>query len=276
MPMPEAPSIPREALLARPLVELADTLVDDYDAVDLLTVLAGRCVEILAVAAAGLILVTPEGDRRVVASSSEAMRVLELFELQPDEGPCLDCYRTGEPVLNQHLAAINGRWPRFAPVALAGGFRSVHALPMRLRGIGIGALNLLRADDGQLSEANVVAGRALADVATIAILQHGAALEAHVLNEQLSGALNSRAGSNKPRVCWPSGPASTWSGPSRCCATGPRPQPSTRRRRPRHRGRDRRRRNAWPLATLARLLNPMDEKWSGGRPGRTPDVAAWG
>jgi hypothetical protein len=111
MPMPEAPSIPREALLARPLVELADTLVDDYDAVDLLTVLAGRCVEILAVAAAGLILVTPEGDRRVVASSSEAMRVLELFELQPDEGPCLDCYRTGEPVLNLHLAAINGRWP---------------------------------------------------------------------------------------------------------------------------------------------------------------------
>jgi ANTAR domain/GAF domain len=121
------------------------------------------------------------------------MRVLELFELQPDEGPCLDCYRTGEPVLNQHLAAINGRWPRFAPVALAGGFRSVHALPMRLRGIGIGALNLLRADDGQLSEANVVAGRALADVASIAILQHGAVLEAHVLNEQLSGALNSRA-----------------------------------------------------------------------------------
>jgi ANTAR domain len=111
MPMPEAPSIPREALLARPLVELADTLVDDYDAVDLLTVLAGRCVEILAVAAAGVILVTPEGDLRVVASSSEAMRVLELFELQPDEGPCLDCYRTGEPVLNLHLPPSTGAGP---------------------------------------------------------------------------------------------------------------------------------------------------------------------
>jgi hypothetical protein len=93
----------------------------------------------------------------------------------------VDCYRTGEPVLNQQLAAVNGRWPRFAPVALAGGFRSVHALPMRLRGMGIGALNLFRADDGQLSEANIVAGQALADVATIAILQHRATLEAHVL-----------------------------------------------------------------------------------------------
>jgi GAF domain-containing protein len=179
-------------LLARTLVELADTLVDDFDVVELLTLLADRCVEMLGVAAAGLMLVAPEGDLRVVASSSEAMRVVELFELQSHEGPCLDCYRTGEPVLNQDLARLDGRWPRFAPVASEAGFRSVHALPMRLRGVVIGALNLFRTDEGTMTGADVVAGQALADVATIAILQHRAALEAHVLNEQLNYALNSR------------------------------------------------------------------------------------
>lgn len=184
--------MPREALLTRTLVELADTLVDDFDVVELLTLLAGRCVEVLDVAAAGLMLVAPEGDLRVVASSSEAMRLVELFELQSQEGPCLDCYRTGEPVLNQDLATVNGRWPRFAPVALQAGFRSVHALPMRLRGVIIGAVNLFRTDEGTLTAADASAGQALADVATIAILQHRAVLEAYVVNEQLSHALNSR------------------------------------------------------------------------------------
>src|SRR3979409_902488 len=105
--------MPREALLARPLVELADTLVDDFDVVELLTLLADRCVEVLDVSAAGLMLVAPEGDLRVVASSSEAMRVVELFELQSQEAPCLDCYRNGEPVLNQDLATVDGRWRSF-------------------------------------------------------------------------------------------------------------------------------------------------------------------
>jgi len=190
--MPGARVVPREALLARTLVELADTLVDAFDVVELLTVLADRCVEMLDVTAAGLMLVAPGGDLRVVASSSEAMRVVELFELQSHEGPCLDCYRTGERLLNQDLATVDGRWPLFAPVALAAGFRSVHAVPMRLRGVVIGALNLFRADDAEMTEADVVASQALADVATIAILQHRATLEAQVINEQLSAALSSR------------------------------------------------------------------------------------
>src|SRR6202171_5506343 len=108
----------REALLARTLVELADTLVDDFDVVELLTLLADRCVDVLDVGAAGLMLVAPDGDLRVMASSSEAMRLLELFEMQSEEGPCLDCYRTGRPVVNQDLATVNGRWPRFAAEAL--------------------------------------------------------------------------------------------------------------------------------------------------------------
>src|SRR5580693_1549582 len=121
----------REALLARTFVDLVDTLVDDFDVVELLTLVADRCVEVLDVAAAGLMLVAPEGDLRVVASSSEAMRVVELFELQSEEGPCLDCFRSGEPVVNQDLSTVDGRWPSFAPVALEAGFKSVHALPMR-------------------------------------------------------------------------------------------------------------------------------------------------
>ena len=123
--------MPREAMLARTLVELADTLVADFDVVELLTLLTDRCVDVLDVGAAGLMLVAPDGELRVMASSSEAMRVLELFELQSQEGPCLDCYRTGQPVVNQDLATVDGRWPRFAAEALAAGFRSVHALPMR-------------------------------------------------------------------------------------------------------------------------------------------------
>jgi GAF domain-containing protein len=184
--------MPREAVLARTFVELADNLVDQFDVVELLTLLTDRCVEVLGVAAAGLMLVAPEGDLRVVASSSEEMRLVELFELQSHEGPCLDCYRTGKPVLNQNLARDYGRWPRFGPVALEAGFRSVHAVPMRLRGVTIGALNLFRDHEGLLEEADVIAAQALADVATIAILQHRAAIQAHIVVDELNHALNSR------------------------------------------------------------------------------------
>jgi GAF domain-containing protein len=190
--MTEQAAMSREVLLARTLIELADTLVDDFDVVELLTRLVDRCVEVLGVSAAGLMLVSPEGDLRLAASSSEAMRVVELFELQSQEGPCLDCYRTGEPVVNQDLTIVNGRWPNFASVALDAGFRSVHALPLRLRGQVIGAVNLFRTDEGAMDAIDVLAGQALADMATIAILQHRAAVESQVLNEQLNFALNSR------------------------------------------------------------------------------------
>src|SRR5688572_20194752 len=168
----------RESVLARTLVELADTLVDDFDVVELLTLLADRCVEVLDVQAAGIMLAAPDGQLRVMASSSEAMRVLELFEIQSHEGPCLDCHRTGQPVANDDLGAAGGRWPRFAGEALAAGFRSVHAVPMRLRGTVIGALNLFRTESGEMAPADIDAAQAMADVATIAILQHRASNEA--------------------------------------------------------------------------------------------------
>ena len=182
----------RESLLTNTFVQLADTLVDEFDVVDLLTMLAERCVEVLDVSAAGLMLAAAEGELRVVASSNEVMRLVELFELQSQEGPCLDCYRTRQPVLNEHLGAPGGRWPRFETVALEAGFHSVHALPLRLRGEAIGALNLFRVDRADLAEADIVAGQALADAATIAILQHRAVREVQLVNAQLDHALGSR------------------------------------------------------------------------------------
>jgi GAF domain-containing protein len=182
----------RETLLARTLVELADTLVDEFDVVDLLTLLADRCVDALDVAAAGIMLAGPDGALRVMASSSEAMRVLELFEVQSQEGPCLDCYRTGQPVLNQDLAAAADRWPLFATEALTAGFHSVQALPLRLRGTVIGALNLFHSDATAMKQPDLDVAQAFADIATIAILQHRALREGQVVNEQLNQALNSR------------------------------------------------------------------------------------
>jgi GAF domain-containing protein len=185
-------AVPSESLLAKTFVELADTLVADFDVVELLTLLADRCVDVFGVSAAGLMLVGPDGDLRVMASSSEAMRLLELFELQSKEGPCLDCYLSGRPVVSQDLAVADGRWRRFTAEALNAGFRAVHALPMRLRGTVIGALNLFHVEPGEMKRSDLDNAQALADVATIAILQHRASLEAQVLNEQLHHALNSR------------------------------------------------------------------------------------
>jgi len=188
----EVGDMAREALVARTFVELADSLTDDFDVVDLLTLLTDRCVDVLDVAAAGLMLAAPQGELRVLASSSETIRLVELFELQSEEGPCLDCYRTGEPVSQPELSGAHARWPRFAPVAGEAGFRSVHALPMRLRDTVIGALNLFRTTSSVLEEADLVIGQAMADVATIAILHNRAASQAQLLSEQLNLALNSR------------------------------------------------------------------------------------
>ncbi len=184
--------VARESLLLGTLVELADTLVDDFDVVDVLTILSDRCVEAFDVAAAGVMLAAPSGALHVVASSSEAMRTLELFELQANEGPCVDCFATGVPIVNLELRSTDERWPHFTPRAIKDGFHSVHALPMRLRGRSIGALNMFRINKGALDEADVAAAQALADVATIAILQHQSVVSAQSLNNQLSQALNSR------------------------------------------------------------------------------------
>src|ERR1700683_3204181 len=179
-------------LLSETFVELTDTMVDDFDIIDFLHVLTSRSVELLDVSAAGLLLANPRGELRVVAASSEAARLLELFQLQSDEGPCLDCFRSGQPVTAADLTTQADRWPRFAAAARDAGFTAVQALPMRLREQVIGALNVFRAAPGSFDPAAVRVGQALADVATISLLHERSMHRSDTLNEQLQSALNSR------------------------------------------------------------------------------------
>jgi transcriptional regulator with GAF, ATPase, and Fis domain len=183
----------REQLLSKAFVGLADTLVDDYDIIDLLDRLVSYSVELLAVDAAGIMLADAQRTLRVVASSSEDAQLMELLQLEADEGPCVECVRTGSPVSVVDLADAAGRWPGFvAAVGRRGAFRSVHALPLRLRGEGIGAMNLFHHQPGALPEADLALGQALADVATIGILQERAIRRGEIFSEQLQTALHSR------------------------------------------------------------------------------------
>ncbi len=182
----------RESLVVATMVELADNLVVDFDVIELLTLVSRRCVEALDVDAAGVMLSSPTGELQFVASSSESMKILELFQIQADEGPCVDSFRSGEAVVNHALSEPDERWPHFTPRALARGFAAVHSLPLRLRGRTIGALNLFRREPGWLDETDVMYAQGLADIATITILQHQMAVDASLLNDQLTGSLESR------------------------------------------------------------------------------------
>ena len=183
----------REERLSEAFVDLADTLVDDFDVLDFLHSLATHCIALLDVDEAGLMLADGSGRLVVAASSTEQVRLLELFEVQNDDGPCLDCYASGEPVVVDDLAVDQPpTWPRFGAEATAAGFRSVVALPLRLRNETIGALNLFRAHPGPLEEGDRSLAQALADVATIGILQERGSSRREVLARQLQEALSSR------------------------------------------------------------------------------------
>ncbi|HEU5109377.1 MAG TPA: GAF and ANTAR domain-containing protein [Micromonosporaceae bacterium] len=183
-----------ERQLAEVFVALADTLVDDFDVVDFLHELTVRCAQVLGVSAAGVLLSDQRGTLRVVAASTEQTRLLELLQSQTDQGPCPECFHSGRPVAVADLSepAAAGRWPRFAGEARKVGFSSVHALPMRLRTDVIGALNLFGTRPGALDEDTIRLAQALADVATIGLLQARAIRQRDTLAEQLQTALNSR------------------------------------------------------------------------------------
>lgn len=182
----------REEWLADTLVGLADTLVADFDVIDFLSTLTERLVELLGAAEVGLVLADPQGNLRVMAATTERMRMLDLFEVQTNEGPCLDCYRSGEPVLNIGLDSALARWPVFAPMARDSGFVAVHALALRLRDQVIGAVNIFHTDPVTIGDREIHLAQALTDVATIGLLQERAVRRASDLSEQLQRALNSR------------------------------------------------------------------------------------
>lgn len=178
--------------LGQAFVELADTLVSDFDTTDLMQRLTEHCVALLDVDAAGLLLADPAEARpvlRLVASSTEQARVLDVFQLQDEEGPSLECFRTGEPV--SALGDMAQRWPRFAAAADDAGFSEVHAVPMRLRERTLGSLNLFRAQPA-LAGSDLRLARALADVTTIGLMQERTLRQHETLSDQLQVALDSR------------------------------------------------------------------------------------
>lgn len=182
----------RDHALAEAFVSLADTLVNDFDVAELLHNLVNHCVSLLDADAAGLLLSDQRRGLQVLASSSEKARLLELFQLQSDEGPCLVAFRTGTHVAAPRLEAELERWPQFVPAAATAGYAAVHAFPMRLRNEVIGALNLFSSEPHELPEEHLRVAQALADVATIGILQERAIHHGEMVVEQLQGALHSR------------------------------------------------------------------------------------
>ncbi|WP_404387428.1 GAF and ANTAR domain-containing protein [Humibacillus xanthopallidus] len=180
--------------LAEVFVEVADTLVEDFDVIEFLELVTQRTAQISQTSAAGLMLSDAHDNLQFVAASEESVHLLELFQVQNDEGPCLDCFHSGSPVVNSDLDAseARGRWPLFAARAIDLGFRSVHAFPLRHRGVVIGAMNLFSTDAGRLEEPDARIVQALADVATIGILQQRTIRAGEVLTEQLQAALISR------------------------------------------------------------------------------------
>jgi len=186
-------SADREAAVTAAFVSLASSLVTGDDVADLLDTLTTDCVRLLDVASAGLLLADARGVLHVLAASSPATRALELFQLQRDQGPCRDCFHSGRPVAVPDLAALTSRWPLFVPRARAAGVASVHAFPMRLRDATLGALGLFGSGVGSLDAADSGLAQALADVASVALVQHTAAADPSAITSQLQTALAGRA-----------------------------------------------------------------------------------
>lgn len=182
----------REQRLAETFVELADTLVGGFDLMEFLYTLVERCIELLDISAIGLLFGDDQGRLRVAASSSEEARLLELFQVHTNQGPCLECFDSGEPVEESDLAQAGARWPLFAPAAERAGFRTVHALPMRLRERTVGSLNLFHIEPDALPPATTRTAQALIDVATIGLIQVQSGQHSDVLLDKLQLALLTR------------------------------------------------------------------------------------
>jgi len=185
-------ALTRASLVSGAFVKLADALVGEYDVLDVLHTLVEQSVELLDANAAGLLLADQNGELQVLASTSEESQLVEMLQSQAGVGPCIDAFRSGTVVTLNDIAADAGRYPEFQAAALSQGFQSVHAIPMRFRPNTIGALNLFRHEKGVLTEEDAAIGQALADVATISLLQERTVRENTAVNEQLQRALNSR------------------------------------------------------------------------------------
>jgi GAF domain-containing protein len=185
-------TISREEKLNLAFVRVADTLIADFDLVDLLSTLLAECVEILDVQAGGLMLADGSGDLQLMASTSEQADFVEVMQLNAGSGPCVLCFTTGAPVSVADIERSDDRWPAFQAASLRQGFRSVYAVPMRLRGRILGTMNLFGSEVGELGAKDAAVAQALADVATISILQERGIRETAVVADQLQRALGTR------------------------------------------------------------------------------------
>lgn len=182
----------REDQLLQTVGTLADSLVDNFDIVDLLQLLVDECASIFDATAAGILLVSPSGELEVIVSTSERSEFVGLMQVRAGQGPCVEAIQTGQVVSVEDLRHIAERWPKFAEDARKSGFSSLHAIPMRLRDSVIGSLNLFRDRVGELNPADATAAKTLADIATISILQQRIVEESVIAQGQLQRALDSR------------------------------------------------------------------------------------
>lgn len=191
MPNDDQDVIRKQVLASTTFVDLVETLVGDFDVIEVLTMLTSRCVDLLEAAAAGILLADESGHLRVIGASTEEINLLELFQIQNDEGPCLDCFRSGVVVAATDLALASA-WPQFAIESVRAGYPSVCAVPLRLKDLVLGCLNLFMSTATPLSDTDVALAQALADVASIAIVQDQAVRQAAIREGQLQHALDSR------------------------------------------------------------------------------------
>ncbi|QKJ18861.1 GAF and ANTAR domain-containing protein [Microbacterium hominis] len=185
-------ALTREHQLLGTFVTLADSLVDDFDVVDVLQRLVDDCISLFDASAAGILLLSPSNELEVIVSTSERSELVELMQLRVGAGPCVEAATTGEVVSVEDIDQIAHRWPTFAADARASGFSAIHAIPLRLRDSTLGSLNLFREESGALDAADAASARALADIATISILQQRRVEESELAQAQLQRALDSR------------------------------------------------------------------------------------
>ncbi|MEO6827953.1 MAG: GAF and ANTAR domain-containing protein [Microbacteriaceae bacterium] len=184
--------VSRETRINEAFVKLADTLTADYDVIDLLHTLMEECIELLGTQAGGLMLADTLGNLELVASTNEQADFVEIMQLNAGAGPCIECFTAGKAVAVADIDDVGTTWPEFRAAALQRGFRSVHATPLQLRGQIIGTMNLFGTSVGVLSPKDAAVTQALADVATIGILQERMIRESSIVTEQLQRALDSR------------------------------------------------------------------------------------
>jgi GAF domain-containing protein len=180
-----------QATFLRTVSAAAADLVRPYDTVTMLENLSERVSEVLALTGSGVSL---ESDGRLafITALDEQIARVEQVQERTQEGPCVDCFRGGNPVVVPDLEAEGARWAQYADAALQAGLRATAGVPMTLEGRSIGALNLYSSEPREWPDEDVAAAQVLADLATAFLVNASKLRQQEELAAQLAGALESR------------------------------------------------------------------------------------